>query len=146
MLFSVAKGHKVVSTDTAEQVGKIKDVVVDPATHSVVALLLKKADNGSILKWSDLTGFGSDAATVTSAALVVEADDQVDALRGKDHEVLGKRVLDTRGDDLGTVKDLDIDPTTGAITSIVLERRSVPGPMLVGVGSYAVVVAHATTS
>ncbi|MDQ2755117.1 MAG: PRC-barrel domain-containing protein, partial [Actinomycetota bacterium] len=71
-----------------------------------------------------------------------ESDEQVDSLRGKEHEVLGKRVLDTRGDELGSVEDLDIDPTTGAITSIVLERRSVPGDLLVGVGSYAVVVTH----
>ncbi len=142
MLFSDAKGHKVVSTATAERVGKIKDVVVDPASHAVVALLLKKTDNGSILKWSDITGFGSDAATVASADLLVESDEQVDSLRGKEHEVLGKRVLDTRGDELGSVEDLDIDPTTGAITSIVLERRSVPGDLLVGVGSYAVVVTH----
>lgn len=142
MLFSDAKGHKVVSTDTAEQVGKIKGVVVDPHTRSVVALLLKKTDGGSILKWSDLTGFGSDAATVTSSARLVEHDEQVDALTGKAHDVLGKRVLDTRGDELGSVKDLDIEPTTGAITSIVLERRSVAGDLLVGVGSYAVVVSH----
>jgi sporulation protein YlmC with PRC-barrel domain len=142
MLFSDAKGRKVVSTEAAEQVGKIKDVVVDPATHSVVALLLKKTESGSILRWSDLTGFGADAATVGSAALLLESDEQVDALRGKEHEVLGKRVLDTRGDELGEVKDLDIDPTTGAITSLVLERRSVPGTALVGVGSWAVVVTH----
>ncbi|MDQ2757166.1 MAG: PRC-barrel domain-containing protein, partial [Actinomycetota bacterium] len=75
MLFSDAKGHKVVSTATAERVGKIKDVVVDPASHAVVALLLKKTDNGSILKWSDITGFGSDAATVASADLLVESDE-----------------------------------------------------------------------
>jgi len=140
MLFSQAKGHKVVSTATAEQVGKVKDVVVDPTTHSVVALLLKKTDHGSVLRWSDLTGFGSDAATVASVDLLLESDDQVDGLRGKEHEVLGKRVLDTRGDELGEVKDLDIDPTSGAIISLVLERRSVPGAALVGVGSYAVVV------
>ena len=142
MLFSQAKGHKVVSTATAEQVGKVKDVVVDAATHRVVALLLKKTDHGSVLRWSDLTGFGSDAATVASADLLLESDEQVDGLRGKEHEVLGKRVLDTRGDELGEVKDLDIDPTSGAIISLVLERRSVPGAALVGVGSYAVVVSQ----
>ncbi len=142
MLFSDAKGHQVVSTAAAEQVGKIKDVVVDPSTRSVIALLLKKTDAGSILRWSDLTGFGSDAATVASADLLLETDEQVDALRGKAHELHGKRVLDTRGDELGSVKDLDIDPTSGAVTSLVLEHRSVPGSALLAVGSYAVVVKH----
>lgn len=144
MLFSDAKGLKVVSTATAEQVGRIKGVVVDPATHHVAALLLKKAEGGAILRWSDLTGFGADAVTVASGSLVTDHDEQVDALLGKEHELLGKRVLDTRGDELGSVKDLDIEPTTGEVTSMVLERRSVPGAHLVGVGSYAVVVVAST--
>lgn len=140
MLWSDAKGRAVVSTAAAGKVGKLKKVVVDPTTHSVVGFLLRKTESGSVLRWADITGFGADAVTVASASLVTESDPQVDALTGKEHELLGKRVLDSRGDDLGTVKDLDVDPATGVVTSLVLERRSIPGDRLVGVGSWAVVV------
>lgn len=138
--FSDANGRKVVSTSSAETVGKIDGFVVDPATRSVVALELKKTDSGDILLWKDIEGFGEDAVTVTTADKIVDAPARVEALLGKDHEIKGKRVLTTAGYDLGKVKDVDFDPQTGAITMIVLKGHEIPGSALAGVGSYAVIV------
>ena len=64
MRFSEAKGHKVVSTDSAETVGKVAGFVVDPRSASVVALSLKKTgDHGTTLPWTGITAFGPDAVT-----------------------------------------------------------------------------------
>ncbi|MEO8888312.1 MAG: PRC-barrel domain-containing protein [Jatrophihabitantaceae bacterium] len=140
MLFSEARGRKVVSIATAQTVGKIDDFVVDPATHSVIALGLKKTDSGNTLRWWAIAAFGADAVTVTGAEKITDADEQVAALTGKDHRVLGSRVLSTLGDELGTVADVDFDPTTGEILALHLADDQVEGVRLVGVGSYAVVV------
>lgn len=146
MLFSDAKGRKVVSTSTAETVGKVREFVVDPASRSVIAIHLKKAESGETLRWSDITGFGEDAVTVSGADVITAAPADVAALSDKAHRVLGKRVLDSRGDDLGEVKDVDFDHTDGSITALVLAGGRVAGSRLVGIGSYAVVVrAEATT-
>ena len=52
-----------------------------------------------------------------------------------------KRVLTSAGDELGTIKDIDFDPETGALTTFLLEGASdVAADRLIGVGSYAVVV------
>jgi uncharacterized protein YrrD len=140
MLFSEATGRQVVSTTTAATVGKVDDFVIDPHTHAVVALRLKKADAGATLRWSDITAFGADAVTVSGAEKLTDAPPELAALSGKDHRVLSKRVLATTGDELGAVQDVDFDPETGIISALVLAGGSVAGVRLIGVGSYAVVV------
>jgi sporulation protein YlmC with PRC-barrel domain len=139
-LFSEATGLQVVSTTTAVTVGKIDEFVVDPNARAVVALKLKKTDTGDTLHWRDITAFGADAVTVPGAEAVTEPDDAVAALSGKDHRIMGKRVLATTGDELGTVADVDFEPDTGIITAIVVGDQTVEGIRLIGVGSYAVVV------
>lgn len=140
MQWSQLKGRKVVSTSTADRVGKLDGFVLDPATRSVVALRLKKTDAGSVVRWADLAAVGSDAITVADASVVVEPDDELAALAGKRGAVLKKLVLDDDGRALGKVTDVDLDPETGALRELVLDGAAVPGERLLGVGSYAVVV------
>lgn len=143
MRFSDASGRKVVSTSTAETVGKVDEFIVDPKSRSILAVELKKTGEGSTLRWSDIIGFGADAVTVAAAEKLTDGGDDVEALAGKDHRVLGKRVLSTKGDELGKVKDVEFDPRSGSITALVLDSGQVDGINLVGVGSYAVVVQRA---
>ncbi len=143
--FSEAKGRQVVSTSSADTVGKINSYVVDPATHAVVAVRLKKTDGGDTLRWADIAGFGDDAVTVSGPDKITEPTEDVSALLGKDHGLLGKRVLSSAGDELGKVDDVEFDTTSGLVTQILVdggrgEDSTVAGHRLRGVGSYAVVV------
>ena len=143
MLFSKANRHKVVSSSNAATVAKVSGFVVDPVTRSVVAVRLKKAEKGEFLRWNDLVAFGADAVTVTDDSVIGDGGPDVSALAGKAHRVLGKRVLTSGGDELGKVDDVDFDPATGTIRSLVLGKGStaeVAGDRLIGIGSYAVVV------
>lgn len=145
MLFSEARGRKVVSTATAETVGVVDGFVVDPSTRKVLSLQLRKTHgNDDSLLWSDIAAFGADAVTVDDAGKLTEPGEDVEALTGKDHALVGKRVLSSAGDELGKVSDVDFDPSSGAIAAIVLGGGDgdgeVAGAHLVGVGSYAVVV------
>ena len=140
MRFSDATGRKVVSTSTAETVGKIDGFVVDPKSRAVLAVQVKKSHRGDTLAWSDITAFGADAVTVTDTDQLADAGDAVVALSGKDHHLVGKRVLSTTGDELGKVDDIEFDPESGTLTTLFLADTEVAGARLVGVGSYAVVV------
>jgi sporulation protein YlmC with PRC-barrel domain len=140
MRFSEATGRQVVSTSTAETVGRVDDFVVDPRRRAVVALSLKRTQGGDTLLWTDIAAFGADAVTVTSADKIVDAAPAIVALSGKEHRLVGKRVLTADGDDIGTVDDVEFDAGTGTITSLLLSSGDVEGARLVGVGSYAVVV------
>ena len=140
MRFSEAAGRQVVSTSTADTVGRVDDFVVDPRRRAVVALSLKKTNGGDTLLWTDIAGFGTDAVTISNADKIVDAAPAIIALSGKEHRLVGKRVLTAGGDDIGTVDDVEFDADTGAITSLLQSSGDVSGARLVGVGSYAVVV------
>lgn len=144
MLFSEAKGRKVVSTSTAQTVGKIASFLIDPATATVVAVVLKKSVvDGHTLRWSDITGFGADAVTINGPELLVTAEGHLADLAGKSGVVLGKRVLTEAGNEIGEVRDVDFDGIDGSVRALVLATAEVAGARLIGVGSYAVVVRNA---
>jgi sporulation protein YlmC with PRC-barrel domain len=140
MLFSQAHGRKVVSTTTADTVGRIDGFIVDPAIRAILALQVKKASTGSVLLWADMTAFGSDAVTVPGAEHITEPAGAVAELSGKGHQLLGKRVLTTLGDEIGKVDDVEFDADNGTITGLMLKQGQIDGIRLIGVGSYAVVV------
>ena len=140
MLFTQVTGRKVVSTGTAETVGQVAGLVVDPQSHSIVAVGLKETHHGDTVLWNDITAFGTDAVTVVGHEVIVAANDVVKELAGKTHDLLGKRVLNTRGEDLGTLQDVRFDSASGAVETLLLAGRDVAGSLLIGIGSYAVIV------
>lgn len=140
MLFSEASGRKVVSTSTAETVGQIADFVIDPKSHSLVALTLKKTDHGDTLLWTRITAFGADAVTVPDAEVIIDTNDAVAALSGKDQHLIGKRALTTAGEDLGPVVDVDFDPESGQLIALTLTTSAIAGDHLIAIGSYAAIV------
>lgn len=140
MWFSEARRRRVVSTTTADTLGRVDELLVDPRRRAVVALHLTKSKVGDTLEWSDVLAFGDDAVTVSGPDKLREASEEMALLAGKDHRLVGKRVLSTTGDDLGEVVDVDFDPTSGRVVTIQLYDDAVEGERLVGVGSYAVVV------
>lgn len=137
MRFSEAKGHKVISTETAETVGKVSGFVVDAVTAKVLGLHLKKTDGDvDLLPWDNLVGFGPDAVTVASVTALVKAGPET-----KDRaDVLGALVLSEHGVALGEVKDVDFDPADGTVTALLTKQAEVAGDRMVGLGSYALVV------
>ncbi|WP_111767566.1 PRC-barrel domain-containing protein [Nakamurella deserti] len=141
MRFSEATGRKVVSTADASTVGTISGFVVDPATKKVVAVALgKTSGQGTMLPFGSIAAFGTDAVTVASADAVVAPDDRLTELSAKQHTILKKRALTTAGDEVGTVRDVEFDPTDGSLVSIQLDDHTWNGQGLVGAGSYAVML------
>ena len=141
MLFSDATGRTVLSTGTAETVGTVAGFLVDPVTAQIVALRLKKTHgSGNTVPWTDLTSFGADNVTVTSADVITEATGTVKDLDSKAGQLLGKRLLTDAGTDIGTVNDIEFDPASGAVISLKTSNGPVYGDRLIGCGSYAVIV------
>ncbi len=140
MRFSDAKGRKIVSISSAETVGKLDDFVVDPRRRAVVALEVKKTDGGDTLMWSEIAAFGADAITVTGADMIDDQTPEVAALAGKDHRIVGKRLLSAAGDELGGIDDVEFDPETGQLRSLITGDLEIDADRLIGIGSYAVVV------
>lgn len=144
MLFTEARKHEVVSTNTARKVGLVDALVVDLGPPRVRLLRLRKTDtDGELLDWADLEAFGADAVTVESEGLIHSPrDDWERAALGGDADILGRTVLTERGDRLGTVSDVEFDPETGAVSHLVVDDHIVDGIRMLGHGDYAVVVSE----
>lgn len=144
MRFSEAKGHKIVSTSSADTVGKVSGFVVDPHSSSIVALRLKKTgDAGDTLPWAAVTAFGPDAVTIADVGVLVDSRTEDSEAAVADRPMIKKQVLDTTGRKLGTVRDVDFNPSDGRLTSLLVDSGEIEGSRLIGVGSYAVVVSRA---
>ncbi|NNG35587.1 PRC-barrel domain-containing protein [Nakamurella aerolata] len=139
---SDAVGRNVVSTQTAETLGRVKHVVIDPVGQRVVALELDKTrHSGHFVHWNDITGFGEDAVTVPGIGQIVEPDPALKELAEKKRALLGKRVLATDGTQQGTCKDLEFDTGSGVVLWLLLDDgQRIPGDALLGSGDYAVMV------
>ena len=136
-------GHPVVATDSAEQLGTVDGLVVDPVQHRVVALRLSRKSS-PFLSWGDVRSIGADAVMVTTAAAAREARGPLEE-RVADGVALatGRRLLDDGGDELGALDDLEFDDTTGALAHLDVGDTTIAGDRLTGIGSYAVVVRRA---
>jgi sporulation protein YlmC with PRC-barrel domain len=139
--FSDISGNPVMDTSTATTVGKVQAPIVDPVTQRVVAFRVKRSKGpGDVVLWEGLAGLGPDALTVDSAERLADAPAQWKTRAGSKLDLLGRRVLTEHGHDLGKVKDVEFDPATGRVTSLMLKDAFVEGERLLGIGSYAVVV------
>jgi sporulation protein YlmC with PRC-barrel domain len=143
--WSDVKGRKVVAIDSATTVGKLSDLVLDPGQRRIAALVLSKTSGKAhVLPWPDISAFGDDAVTIANEGVIVTPDERLARLADKTHSAHGKQVLSTEGVVLGEVKDLDFEPDSGTITTLILKDGEVTADHLIAVGSYAVIV-HAPT-
>lgn len=142
MLFSQARKHDVVNIANATRVARVDGFVVRPGPARVALLRLGKVSGpGTLLAWEDLQGFGPDAVTVADDAVFRPARDALEQrAENNELEILGKRVLTERGTDLGTVTDVDFDPETGAVLTLITTAETIAGNRLIGLGGYAVVI------
>jgi uncharacterized protein YrrD len=105
-------------------------------------VILGKGRKASLVDWSQLTGFGTDAVMVSEErALRPPADRREEAAADGKLELLGRRTLTESGNELGTIDDITFDPATGVVTVLFVGQRQVPADAVLGSGSYAVVVA-----
>lgn len=141
MLFSEVSGRKVVSTDTADTVGKVDGFVVDPALPGITAFTVAKSPHqGNMLPWLNVGAVGADAVTVASAGAIIVPDERLAELADKSHDLVGKLVLSTAGVALGALRDVDFDPATGRLAALLLDTGTVDGAWFIGAGSFAVIV------
>jgi sporulation protein YlmC with PRC-barrel domain len=139
--FKDVRGRKVVSRQSAEHLGTVTHLLVDPERRAVSHLVVGKRRNARVIDWDQVTGFGSDAVLVAvdEAAREARGMREQAAVRGE-LELLGRRVLSEFGTELGKVDDVSFDPATGILSTLAVGSDSRPAADLLGAGSYAVVL------
>lgn len=140
--FKAAHGRKVVSRATAEALGELSHMVVDPSRRHVSAVVVQAKKHTYLVDWKHLSGFGPDAVMVESEeALRPPADDREQAALDGKLELVGKRALTERGNEKGSIADVEFDPESGELGPVLVGDERMPATDLLGVGSYAAVLA-----
>lgn len=112
-------GRAVVAREGAEDVGKIKDLVVDPSGRQVLGFVVGEGllKSTKVAPWMGIQAIGPDSVIVsasTSIVKVAEAPD-IKAVLDKDLSIRGLRLQTTDGKDLGKIDDFQFDEKTGAV-------------------------------
>ncbi|MFE4856611.1 PRC-barrel domain-containing protein [Streptomyces sp. NPDC056670] len=143
MLLSQTLGRSVINVEDAQQIGAVEELVIDPASAQIVAIRLKGAKDagGGTVAWQDVQAVGPDAVMVHAARTARLSP--VDAEVQKD--LVGKRVLTERGEEIGKLTDVAFDPVTGRVEGLQTARGLIPGHSMLGVGAYALVVRAQTS-
>lgn len=112
-------GRSVVLREGGETVGKVKDLVVDPAGRQVLGFVVSESLFGGtkVVPWAGVQAIGPDAVVVGAAASIVKAADAPDikAVLDKDLSIRGLRLQTTAGKELGKIDDFQFDEHTGAV-------------------------------
>ena len=111
----------VVSIDDAEKIGSVQDILVNPDGQRVIALRIKPAQgrDTTVVPVEEVASIGRDAITIrdTRGIATEVPTDPGTVYLGK---LLGTKVLTRAGDMLGTVAEVEIDPTDFRITGYEL--------------------------
>jgi len=139
--FRQATGRKVISRASAGDLGAVSHLLVDAGRRRIAAVVVGRGKRARLVTWEQLSSFGPDAVMVADeASLRPPNDDRERAGADGKLEMVGKRALTERGNDLGTVQDVTFDAGTGALEMLEIGEREIPSGALLGSGSYAVVI------
>lgn len=139
--FRRATGRKVISRASAQDLGAVSHLLVDVERREIVGVIIGRGKKARLVDWAQLSGFGPDAVMVgDEGALRPPADDRERAAADGRLELLGKRALTERGNELGKLDDVTFDPDTGGLEMLLISEQRVPAASLLGNGSYAAVL------
>lgn len=145
------KGIAIVSVSEGSKLGTVSGTLFDPTSLRLTALEAKGGNGRFIVPLGQVKAFGADAVTVESSAGTqmagesgASAEISIDTLRKH-------KVVDDAGSLLGTLHNLDIDPTSGEVSSIVVhkggllglggESTTIPAAAIKSIGSELITVA-----
>jgi sporulation protein YlmC with PRC-barrel domain len=108
-LLSTILDHRVIAQREARPIGKIKEIVFDPAKGKLVAYRLDTKPE--YLSTVDVLGYLDDALVVPDQHVLQAEDDlvRVKQLAGNRTGLIGLKVISDKGKRLGSVGDAEID-------------------------------------
>lgn len=138
---SKLKGQRVLARSTAQLVGSIGQLLVEPASARVVAARVDGVvGTATVLPWDSVSAIGPDAVMVESAELLTEPGTQPFGFVTDLYALSGRPLLTEQGDSIGRLEDVEVDEASGRVVSLLVAGRSVPLERFVAVGPDAVIV------
>jgi len=122
------KGVAVISRDEGTKLGQVEATLFDPLTLQVQALQIGGGEQTFILPFAAVVAIGTDAIMVQNNQ-AAQASAKVGALSPLvELDALKKlKVVDAAGTFVGTVSDIESDPATGVVLSLVIHKGGLLG-------------------
>lgn len=138
---SKLKGQRVLARSTAQLVGSIAQVLVEPATARVVACRVEGVvGEATVLPWSSVSTIGPDAVMVESAEQLTEPGAKSLGFVTDLYALNGRPLLTEHGDSIGRLEDVEVDESSGRVVSLLVAGRSILLDRFVALGPDAVIV------
>lgn len=139
MRWRSALKRDVVDTSTAETLGRVTMLILDPEARKISGIVVGGMDS-PVIAFEDLSGFGADAVTVDGTSAFREADDrEARAVKGE-LDPIGKEIITENGTELGSVADIEFDAADGSVRKLVMADDDLAAGRLINVGGFAVMV------
>jgi uncharacterized protein YrrD len=141
-------GRPVIVREGGQEVGKIKDLVVDQSGKQVLGFVVSEGllSSTKVAPWSGLQAIGPDSVILSAAGSVVKAAGapEIKSALDRGTNVRGLRLQTTEGKELGKIEDFQFDEHTGAVEGYELSggifsdtfegRSFLPTPMSIELG------------
>lgn len=121
-------GLKIITLQDGREVGKVKDIIFNPDSQYVEALLI---DEGGVLRDTKvidlptIKSIGKDAVIIDQEQTIKKADDipkeVVDIAKG-DTYLTKTKIMTETGDELGQISDVYFDEKTGKVTEFEVSQ------------------------
>jgi uncharacterized protein YrrD len=114
-------GLPVIAIEEARELGKVRDLVIDPKEKSVRALLIEDREwfrNPKALLFSSVRGVGPDAVIVDNSSCIISlaSSSELDPYLVQPVRVINAQAVSTEGRFIGRVTEFFVDTNTGKIT------------------------------
>jgi uncharacterized protein YrrD len=124
------KSLSVISLDEGREIGHIRNLVINPQTSEVAAIIVQRRGlfgEQKVIPYARVVSVGNNALTVQKMANAerITSLPQILGLVKEDVRLKGVRVISEGGAALGHVEELYVDTTTGKITAF--EVSGAPG-------------------
>ncbi|MCL1853630.1 MAG: hypothetical protein FWF88_11480 [Peptococcaceae bacterium] len=121
-------GLCIVNIQTADEIGKIRDVLLDPASKGIAFYVLAEPSDyfgARLISQKHAVGLGGFALTVTGEQViedVAHCPQAIELLKG-DVQVVGTHALSDKGVLLGMIRQIFFDEMTGVIVRYRVENE-----------------------
>jgi sporulation protein YlmC with PRC-barrel domain len=120
------KGMAIVSVAEGSRLGRVADLLIDPAGLQVAALRIEHDGQNFVIPFNLLKNIGTDAITVESSHVTQQAGGSFGTMVGVgDFKKL--KVVDEAGTLFGTLSGLELDPTTGRLVGLTAHKGGLLG-------------------
>ena len=112
-------GRRITVREGGQEIGKVKDLAIDPSGREVLGIVLSDAlfSGTRVALWKAVQAVGPDSVVLDKAGSVVKAKSvpTIKAALAKKTRVKGLKLLTNKGKELGKITDTVFDEATGEI-------------------------------